>query len=459
MDEVPFPIAIEPVSSDGRSQTVTCLRLLRDLGGKRKVFDAIWNQQPVTVKIFTDPLKAKYHMKREWRGLRLLQERGLSSPTPLFCGRSKQGGWAVVTKKILDAPTIREIWDGADDEGIKHQLLRMVGKELAAQHSKGVLQKDLHLGNFLLQGERLFALDAAQMRFFPHQVDRRKSVSQLALLKCNLPADEMDSFAEICKDYFRARGWDFDKSDEELLRNQASLYWKAAIRRELKKCIRTSRRYLKVKTGRYIAVFSRDFSQGADLPGFIEKVDELITSGQVLKVGNTSYVARSTWNGKDIVIKRYNHKGFLHSLRHTIKRSRARRSWVSAHRLSLVGVATPRPLAYIEHRKGPLVWKSYLVTEYVAGQKLGDFLIDSGTDSDKCVEAVKGINKLIEKLKKYRIIHSDLKDSNILVTESGPVLTDLDSMKVHRLSWTYNLSHRKDLRRFTNRGSGGYGAL
>lgn len=450
MDEVPFPIAIEPVSSDGRSQTVTCLRLLRDLGGKRKVFDAIWNQQPVTVKIFTDPLKAKYHMKREWRGLRLLQERGLSSPTPLFCGRSKQGGWAVVTKKILDAPTIREIWDGAADEGIKHQLLRMVGKELAAQHSKGVLQKDLHLGNFLLQGERLFALDAAQMRFFSHQVDRRKSVSQLALLKCNLPADEMDSFAEICKDYFRARGWDFDKSDEELLRNQASLYWKAAIRRELKKCIRTSRRYLKVKTGRYIAVFSRDFSQGADLPGFIEKVDELITSGQVLKVGNTSYVARSTWNGKDIVVKRYNHKGFIHSLRHTIKRSRARRSWVSAHRLLLVGVATPRPLAYIEQRKGPLVWKSYLVTEYVAGQQLYHFLRDGSVTQQQRSAVTQQVIDLLNKLGQYRISHGDLKHSNILITNNGPVLTDIDGMRVHKWDCTYKARQTNDQERFVN---------
>ena len=36
-----------------------------------------------------------------------------------------------------------------------------------------------------------------------------------------------------------------------------------------------------------------------------------------------------------------------------------------------------KPLAYIELRRGLLVWQSYLVTKYVEGQKLYDFLRNS----------------------------------------------------------------------------------
>ena len=90
-----------------------------------------------------------------------------------------------------------------------------------------------------------------------------------------------------------------------------------------------------------------------------------------------------TWNGKDIVVKRYNHKGFIHSLRHTIKNSRARRGWLHGHRLGMLGIATPKPLAYIEQLKEKLIWKSYLVTEYVEGQKLYDFLQNSNTTKEQ----------------------------------------------------------------------------
>ena len=96
--------------------------------------------------------------------------------------------------------------------------------------------------------------------------------------------------------------------------------------------------------------------------------------GQILKRGNTCYVSRIKLGGCDVVVKRYNHKGFIHSLRHTLKRSRASRSWLHAHRLQILKIAGPAPLAYIEHRRGMLVWKSYFVAEYIAGEKLDDFL-------------------------------------------------------------------------------------
>ena len=76
------------------------------------------------------------------------------------------------------------------------------------------MQKDLHLGNFLLDGERILTLDPAQIQFFPQAVTRTMSVSQLALLARYLPADDAESASRLCREYFVTRQWDIEKADE-----------------------------------------------------------------------------------------------------------------------------------------------------------------------------------------------------------------------------------------------------
>jgi len=233
-------------------------------------------------------------------------------------------------------------------------------------------------------------------------------------------------------------------------RTSSKKHAKSSTYSGLKKCLRTSKRYLRIKFGRYIAVFDRGFCQDAESLDFIEKIDTLMDKGQILKNGDTSYVSRLTWNDKDVVVKRYNHRGFIHSLRHTIKRSRARRGWLHGHCLGMLNIATPKPLAYIEQRRWLLIWQSYLVTEYIEGQELRNFLRDNKTSEEERSIAMRQVKNLLDKMGKYRITHGDLKHTNILVTENGPVLTDLDAMKVHRWNWIHRLRQAKDLGRFSN---------
>ena len=115
----------------------------------------------------------------------------------------------------------------------------------------------------------------------------------------------------------------------------------------------------------------------------------------------------------------------------------------------MLNIATPKPLAYIEQLTKKLIWKSYLVTEYVDGQKLYDFLQNSNVTKEQHSMIIQQIKGLLDKMGEYRITHGDLKHTNILVTDNGPVLTDLDGMKAHKLSWTYKSGRTKDLQRFT----------
>ncbi len=443
MAELPFQILIK--SASGKTETLTCTALLRAIPGRREVYDALWNQRAVIVKVFSHKFFAKRHLNREWRALKLLQQQGLSLLEALFFGKTEDARWALVMEKIVNSLTALEVFNKTAEKSKRFEIMVLICRELAKEHSKGVLQKDLNLGNFLLDGSKIFAIDPGQMRFSSHQVTRSKGISQLAALASCLVDGNTEFIPKLCREYLKARGWNFNKSDEILLQKQLLIHQKRAIRKGLKKCLRTSKRYLRIKAGANIAVFDKDFCRCADPLGFIENIDSLLDKGRILKDGNTCYVSRLVWNGRDVVVKRYNHKGFIHSLRHTIKKSRAYRSWLHAHRLSMLNIATPKGLAYIEKRKGLLVWKSYLVTEYVQGQKLYDFLRNPPRRTqEQRSEVTLQIKELLDKLGKHRISHGDLKHTNILITESGPVLTDLDGMKTHKLNWTYHRHRAKD---------------
>ena len=218
--------------------------------------------------------------------------------------------------------------------------------------------------------------------------------------------------------------------------------------RNVKKRLRANKRYIQIKTGRYVAELDRDFCAGVEPRDFIERIDTLMDGGRILKTGDATYVSNIIWNNKDIVVKRYDNKGFIHSLRHTIKKSRARKGWLYAHLLGALDIDTPNALAYIEQRRGLLVWQSYLVTQYIEGENLWLFLCEDDVTELRKKDVIHQVVKLLDKLWRSRITHGDLKHTNILVTENGPVLTDLDGMIVHKLELLYRNKQAKDIKRF-----------
>jgi len=443
----PFQLSIKNISSKNNRESLRCLSLLRAIPGRRYVYDASWNNRKVIVKVFSHKISAKRHLKKEWRGLSLLRKRSLSAPAPLFFGKTDDGSLAMVTEKIADSSTAWDVFNKTTSQAARADLLVLVCKELARQHSKGVLQKDLHLGNFLLQKEKVFAIDAGQMRFLSGPLSKRKSISQLALLVYGFAENDSPLLERLCEEYAGGRNWRFDRSDMLLFAKWLAAHRKKGIKTGLKKCLRTSRRHLKIRAAGYKSVLDKNFCP--DPLDFINHIDALMDGGEILKKSNTCYVSRVSFNGRDVVIKRYNHKGFIYALCHIIKTSRARRVWLCGHMLGMLKITTPKPVAYIEQYKGPLVWTSYIITEYIEGENLFSFMQNDNITGRRRSELSLQLEELLAKLKKYKISHGDLKPSNILITDSGPVLTDLDGMRIHRCRLVSNRRHSKDLNRFT----------
>lgn len=198
----------------------------------------------------------------------------------------------------------------------------------------------------------------------------------------------------------------------------------------------------------FYAVFSRDDIPPKEAEALLAKIDDVTLSANVLKNGTTCFVTATDWCGRPVVIKRYNPKGLLHRLRHTLKRSRARRGWLTAHRLRQFGIPTPKPLGFIEEYAGCLLKRSWLITELAPGPKLRDTLADAALTKTQKTAIIDQVFVILAKLDENRITHGDLKHVNLIVTPKGVTLIDLDSVKFHRTGLFYRYHRKKDLDAF-----------
>jgi tRNA A-37 threonylcarbamoyl transferase component Bud32 len=443
-------ITIYPTENQGRGFLCRSCRLIREVPGTRRIYSALWQEQPVIVKVFYRRLGGYRHTMREWRTLRKLAALQIACPEPLFYGKTADGYWATGTALIPDAEDMFDLFGRLTDTQKKIQLLSSVVSYLAHLHIRGVEQRDLHLGNFLLAANRIYLLDPARIRFYQEPVPIAKGLCQLAMLCSNWPADQEPQIEQFIRKYFAARGLSFRPWDLEQMLKMIRARRKELIRRRLKKSLRDSKRYITLKTGSLRAVFSRELWAQKQAAELSDHIDQIMNEGKILKRGNTCFVSLVEISGRSVVIKRYNHKGLWHSIRQTLKGSRARRCWLHGHRFDELKIPTPAPLAFIEKTKGPLVYCSYILNEYAEGTKLCDFLRDLSRTEAEHTETLGRVEAILRQMEQYRITHGDLKPSNIIITSRGPVLIDLDSVKIHWMGLSFRRARAKDLKRLSS---------
>lgn len=219
------------------------------------------------------------------------------------------------------------------------------------------------------------------------------------------------------------------------------------IRRQLQERLAKGEHFT-LRRGQFNAVFAAEYMNRREAELFLDEIDTLIYTGKIIKDDRGSFISLVEWANQRLVIKRYNNQGILHNIRHSIKGSRAKRAWLFGHLLANIGVLTPQPVALIERCKGLLLDTSFIVTEHMPTANLHHFLRSSEVDIDAKKDIVTKIKVMLDTLWRNGICHGDMKHSNILVSDRGPVITDLDAMRLHSSSLLLRWFRRKDIRRF-----------
>lgn len=182
---------------------------------------------------------------------------------------------------------------------------------------------------------------------------------------------------------------------------------------------------------------------------FLDWLDHIEEHGQVLKDDRKAILIRSQYDGRDLVVKHYKYIGIMYALIHAFMKSRAQYSWQASLKMAAANVPTPRALACVECERHGVVTKSHFIYEYEAGFLFRTYAWSTPIDRILAEPHLHQVHKLLRVLKKHRISHGDLKMPNIIVTEHGPVLIDLDQVRFHASgNHTFAKRRLRDLRRF-----------
>jgi len=419
---------------DGRELVVE--RWLRILPGKRLTGIGKWNGQTVLVKLFVAKRGAERHWQRECRGIDSLKTYDLPAPNLLASGRLEGAGHYVLTEYLHGAqcPNATAINE-----------LESVFEAVGRMHARGILQEDVHLGNFLLRDGSLYVIDGDAIRktgktgvFLPVFLDN------LALLFAQLPPANCNEMQAALLAAYR-RGNPNLAIDVEPLARAIAHAREARLADYLDKCLRDCSLF---KVARRVDRFFSLVRDEADfLAPLIADPDAWLEKGIALKRGRTATLALVELNGRKLVIKRYNIKGAGHALARAWRPSRAWHAWVAGHRLRFLGIATPRPLALIERRLGPLRGRAWLVTEYCEGPNLQETLAVH-TDGGAPSGVMEAVRRLFADFATERISHGDLKATNFLYHGDELCVLDLDALHRHDSEASFRKTWHKDRARF-----------
>ncbi|OQX61987.1 MAG: hypothetical protein B5M55_08350 [Desulfococcus sp. 4484_242] len=442
---LPFIMPLEE-----HTASVCCKELLRIVPGKRAVLLSEWGERQVIAKVFFRPFRFRQHIRQELEGVQALKKAGISTPDLLYEGTAENSSVGVLLfEYVHPAVDLIKFCGRSDNHNERDDVLRRLMRLLAGMHERGLIQNDLHLKNFLLKGQTIYCIDGASVSAdrSGRSVRIPDSLNNLASLLCLMDFQDRSLVRDLFAAYAEARQWrKIDPLFGQL---------KHCIERKLKHRMKKKGRKVFRNTSELICrksffrvVLCRRVKYSPGMAAFLDNPDHVLeeASSRMIKSGHSSTVARLEIDDMDLVVKRYNIKGFRHGVRRSVKNTRAANSWKNAWMLSMLGIATPAPVALVECRFGPFRGRSYFICEYVDGPCVIDFF--SRADFNGKQSVARQITDLFKNLRRAKISHGDMKGTNILVKDQKPVLVDLDAMRVHWNSRHFISACEKDKDRF-----------
>jgi len=404
-------------------QTVTVVRLLRVLPGKRITGEGFLNGERILAKLFIAASGVR-HARREYQGIVSLEQAGLPTPN-LRLRRALTGGGYALISDFLDPSSPLP----ADRPG---PALRLLGR----LHRTGLTHTDLHSGNFLQHNGVLYLIDGDAVRKRSRRKTRaeRQAVRDIATLTALIP----DPVYEELLPFYSDGNPDLHPEPQKI-REEAHRIRSKGVQRFVKKSLRDSTSFCVSR--RFFRFASVLRSKETELAGLLSNPDLALQTAIPLKTGRSSTVGRADTPGGPVAIKRYNLKNPAHAFLRLWRPSRAWNSWKTGLTLQGLGLSTPDPLAMIEERIGPLRRRAWMINRFCPGIPLSGHL---NSDQPLTESEARAITHLFATLQRERISHGDLKATNLFWHDERIFLIDLDASKKHRFAFTHRRAWRKD---------------
>ena len=419
-------------------ERLECVAVLRHLPGKRVVFRARWGGAEALVKLF---FQEKY-FHRERTGLEALQQCGVACPRIIW-SLTDDVGYFLATEFLADSASLEQCYEGLEVSQYQ-PLLKDAVAAIGQLHRNGWMQEDIHLDNFLLSQGKLHVVDGGGMARAGSDADK---LNNLGLFFAQMIPD-YDALMPLAMESYGERAPAVEDVVSAILQMREQ-----RIKHYIGKAVRNCTQFRVSRENGAFTAFNRK-SESRNLLRLMEAPEIAVGNAQFLKQGNSATVVKVAGDSGEWVLKRYNIKSFWHGLKRAFKPSRAWVSWQNAHRLELLGIETPQPLAMRENRSGPFRKEAYLLTVFTAGEDLRAWLRRQGEPSVPpwvCEDVV----RLFDILWHACVSHGDMKATNLLVTNQQQLqVIDLDSLQWHRSERRFKQAYAKDLQRFMDNWQG-----
>jgi tRNA A-37 threonylcarbamoyl transferase component Bud32 len=444
-----FPFVIKLPHHD----PILCEKPLRILPNKRLTLQGKWQEKHVVIKVFLDKFSSKRHAMRDKAGIEALHRYKFNAPEILYVGKNLQNDVDIVIYEyILSALKIKQCWESSTQMDEQIDLISKMTQTLARQHALGLMQKDLHLNNFLLKRGRIYCLDGDGIVFSKttKPLSIRASFKNLAMFLQNLTHYQTPHLRSAFIEYCACRNISADDKHYERLYREMKSLRSHQIKKQMEKTLRDCSSFVAVKKWGQYCVYVRAYDKEPvrQLLRYPERAF-LNPENTLLKSGRTSTLALVPCQDVSLVVKRYNVKNITHIIKRVFSRNRARNSWLSAHYLRLLSIDTIKPVGLYEEKYGFIHLRTYFIAEYQTGKFINEFLLEEYDAQYMQFIADKLIQQL-HIMKEKQITHGDLKGTNILVSGSAVIFLDLDAITLHRSEYRFKRAFRKDLEIFLN---------
>lgn len=427
-----------------------CEEVVRMIPNKRLVAFGEWGNQKVVIKLFFEKGEAKKDAVRDATGVLALMECNVPTPKLLYQGsEDKKRIYILIFERIMEAESFLNIWQNKKNPEELIPLLRALIVEIATQHVLGILQKDLHLNNFLVTEKCIYTLDGGQISKIYHPLDEERSIEYLALLLAQLGVGMLEIQIDLFKYYAKLRGWLLKPKDIARFKKKLLRQTEDRSIRYRKKVFRSCTQIQRIDKMTRTILYDRNYAAPEFLK-FLENPDKIFENPNIvfLKQGRSSTVVKAVLDNRVLVIKRYNLKNSWHRLRRLFRNTRASVSWCMSQHLFASGIKTAKPVACIENRFLGFRGTSYFVMEYIDGPHIGEYFREFSHDNNALAAMAQSMKILIANLSELRITHGDLKMTNILVKNHIPYLIDLDGISEHSTQKSLRIAMLNEIQRF-----------
>ena len=410
--------------------------------------------------------------KRAFDAGLMLEKHGLCTPQIVAFLQKKEGGFytedILITQEMTNATALsvvlgsNETNRGSITVKDKRNMVSKLGTIIGTLHRASISHGDLRGGNVFVTQEsdrwRFIFIDnerTVKYLMLPFWL-RIKNLVQLNMQQTNISATDRMRFLRA---YQQACGI-CRLSSKRIARTVAKkTVWRfkrrAKTRTGLSNADEQSHwNFQMARLGNRSGIFLTDFAKADTAAEFLRQIDQLMETGDVLQKDISTRVVRCAYNNWDIVIKRYNHQGLWHSLRHTIKGSRAKKCWRFGHLLTAANIPCAAPLGVVEEHRFGMVRQSYIINAFVEGPLLYVPMKDPNCSPQQRKAIVQKAERVLEQLGQHRLTHSDMKSSNMIICDGRPVLVDLDSMQQYRFGPYFRLRYQKMIDTFHRRLDG-----